>query len=91
MPMPIEFDVAPSQEPKSTEPICLISYEVTKILLAGDPSNRPVFWKSYRQNLEHNQRTSYNNYRLNLCKDLLAPLKPKLDRTWYFKDGSLQS
>ena len=91
MPMPIEFDVAPSQTPDATEPICLVSYEVTKILLAGEPSERPGFWKIYRQTLEYNRVTEYQNYRLNLCKDLLEPIRPMLDRAWYFRDCRLQN
>lgn len=87
--MKVEFDVAPCQKPTPTEEICLISYEVTKILLAGDPSDRPAFWKTYRQQLAHNLSTNYNNYRLNMCRRLLAPLEGKMGVPWYFRDARL--
>ncbi len=87
--MKVEFDVAPSQAPEDTERICRISYEVTKILLGGGPAERPSFWKTYRQVLSHNQRTEFNNYRLKLCRDLLAPLQNTLHLPWYFRNGEL--
>ena len=87
--MKIEFDVAPSQKPEPTEQICLISYEVTKILLGDEPAERPAFWKTYRQELAHNQKTKYDNYRLSVCRNLLRPLESKLTRPWYFRNGAL--
>ncbi len=76
-------------QPNPSEPICRITYEVTKILLAGEPQERPGFWKAYRQELAHNQKTQYNNYRLSLCRPLLADIEPQLARPWYFQNGKL--
>jgi hypothetical protein len=76
-------------EPLFSEPICLVSYEVTKILLAGEPQDRPGFWKAYRQELEYNQKTEYNNYRLSICRHHLDEIAPKFAKTWYFRDGKL--
>jgi len=89
MPMEIEFDVAPSQDPDGTELICRISFEVTKILLGDEPAQRPSFWKTYRQVLKYNQRTGFNNYRLNVCRNLLIPILPEATKDWYFRNGEL--
>ena len=48
--------------PEPDDPICLISYEVTFILLGDGPHCRPSFWKNYRRELALNQKTNYNNY-----------------------------
>ncbi len=91
MAMKVEFDVAPSQAPDGNERICRISYEVTKILLGDEPPQRPAFWKTYRQVLTYNQRTEFNNYRLNVCKNLLAPLRDQVKLPWYFRNGELST
>ena len=75
--------------PDSSEAICLVTYEVTKILLSGEPQDRPGFWKAYRQELAYNQKTEYNNYRLSLCRHQLYELEPKLSYKWYFQEGKL--
>ena len=49
-------------QPSETEAICLVSYEITQILLGGGPEDRPSFWKQYREELELNKKTQYKNY-----------------------------
>ncbi len=46
---------------------CPITYEITRILLAGGPEERSGFWKAYAENLDHNLRTDYNNSRVRIC------------------------
>ena len=47
--------------------LCPITYEITRILLAGGPEERSGFWKAYAENLDHNLRTDYNNSRVRIC------------------------
>ena len=43
-------------KPEETEVICLISYEITQILLGGGPEDRGSFWKQYREELKLNKK-----------------------------------
>jgi hypothetical protein len=76
-------------EPENNEPICPVSFEMTRILVGGDPAGRKGFWKKYRENLVHNQRTKYLNTRVQLCARHLEKLKLDPDDTHYFRDGNL--
>jgi len=75
--------------PEPHEPICLISYEITWILLGDGPHARKSFWKMYRRELELQKTTNYRNYHINLCQHHLTTLDMKLDRPIYFRDGKL--
>jgi hypothetical protein len=76
-------------QPNETEPICLISYEITALLLAGGPDSRTSFWKAYRRELELNQKTNYQNYHIHLCRQHLADLKLDRSRPVFFRNGRL--
>lgn len=90
-----EKDFFPTREsndpPAPEEAICLVSYEVTAILLAGDPKTRPGFWKAYRRELSLNQKTGYQNYHVNLCRPLLRSLQRKTDFPVFYKGLKLVS
>ena len=76
-------------KPHPQEPICLISYEVARIRLGGDPEERPSFWKVYREELELNQKTDYRNEHTRICQNMLRPLKEKLGETWFYRKNGL--
>ncbi len=76
-------------KPSETEPICLVSYEIARILVAGGPDTRPGFWKAYRNELALNQKTNYNNYHIKLCKDHLVSPLLKLKEPIYYRDNRL--
>lgn len=82
-------DVPVDHTPTETEPICLISFEVTAILLNGRPDTRPGFWKAYRRELELNKKTGYANYHINLCQHVLSSLKMDRSVPSYFRNGRL--
>ncbi len=75
--------------PTENEPICLISFEITAILLNGRPDTRPGFWKAYRRELELNEKTNYANYHTHLCQHQLASLKIDRSVPTYFRNGQL--
>ena len=87
-----EFTGSPRETlkaPEPHEPICLISYEITSILLAGGPDCRSGFWRSYRRELELNLKTDYKNYHVEVCSRQLVSLRMRLDQPVYFKNNRL--
>ena len=78
-------------KPKTTEPICPVSYEITTILVGGAPEGRPGFWKAYRQELELNLKTNYENYHMKLCRPYLKSLRCSSGQpaAIYFREGRL--
>lgn len=76
-------------KPEPNETICLISYEVTSILLGGPPEVRPSFWKTYRDELAYNTRTGYVNTHVEICRNQLLPLRDKLAVPHYYRHGRL--
>jgi hypothetical protein len=96
----IEHEISPQNEftgsmresnepPAHDEPICLVSYEITAILLGDGPSTRSGFWKNYRRELALNKKTDYNNYHVTLCRHLLTSLRMRLDQPVYFRNKRL--
>jgi len=75
--------------PEPHEPICLISYEITAILLAGGPDCRSGFWRSYRRELALNLKTDYKNYHVQVCSRQLVSLRMQLDQPVYFRNNRL--
>lgn len=75
--------------PEPNEPICLISYEVTHILLAGGPESRSAFWRAYRREFALNQKTDYRNYHIKVCSRQMVSLAMKLDHPVYFRKNRL--
>lgn len=75
--------------PAFDEPICLVSYEITTILLAGGPDSRTGFWKAYRKELALNKKTNYRNYHVNICSPQLKSLRLKVDAPVYYRDKKL--
>lgn len=76
-------------QPDENERICLISYEITRILVAGGPDSRTGFWKAYRRELEHNRKTRYRNYHIDLCRHQLIELNLDLKARVFFRNGQL--
>ena len=76
-------------KPGVTEPICLISYEITNILLGGGPETRTGFWKAYRHELKLNKKTRYKNYHVELCRHHLTSLKLDLSVPVFYREGRL--
>jgi hypothetical protein len=76
-------------EPKESERVCPISFEVARILLGGGPDSRPSFWKVYREELALNKRTGYENQHLAICRPMLLPLKDVAGIPHYFRKGKL--
>lgn len=76
-------------KPDEFEPICLISYEIAGILLAGGPDTRPSFWKAYRRELELNRKTNYDNYHVRVCKGQLVSLSLDHRVPVYFRNNRL--
>jgi hypothetical protein len=75
--------------PEPHEPICLISYEITHILLGDGPGKRSGFWRSYRRELELNKKTNYQNYHVAVCRHQLVSLRMTLDKPVYFRNNRL--
>lgn len=75
--------------PGPDEPICLISYELTHILLGDGPHARSGFWRSYRRELKLNLETNYDNYHVKVCRHELTSLRMKLNQPVYFREGRL--
>ncbi len=75
--------------PTPNEPICLISFEITALLLGGSPENRMSFWKAYRREQELNVKTGFDNYHVKLCRQHLLDLKLDLKRPFFYRDGRL--
>ena len=75
--------------PQENEPICLISYEVTRIRLGGAPDVRPSFWTRYREELELNRKTRYQNSHIWICRNQLAPLADRLEKVFFYRNGRL--
>ena len=75
--------------PGPNEPICLISYEITVILLGDGPHSRSSFWKSYHREVAINKKTDFRNYHVHLCRNELVSLQMKLDSPVYFKNDRL--
>lgn len=75
--------------PGPNEPICLISYEITHILLGDGPANRSGFWRSYRRELDLNQKTNYTNYHITLCRHQLVSLKMNFRDPVFFRNNRL--
>ena len=87
-----EFTGSPRESlkaPEAHEPICLISYEITFILLAGGPDCRSGFWRSYRRELALNLKTGYKNYHVKVCGRHLVSLRMQLDQPVYFRNNRL--
>jgi hypothetical protein len=78
-----------TKPPGIDEPICLISYEITYILLGDGPGSRPSFWKMYRRELELNKKTDYQNYHVHVCRNQLSSLKMNLNQPVYFRNNRL--
>jgi hypothetical protein len=77
-------------KPDEFEPLCLISYEIARILLAGGPDTRPGFWKAYRNEQELNLKTNYRNYHIHVCRGPLAELGDKLlAKNAYFRNDKI--
>jgi hypothetical protein len=76
-------------KPPETEPICLISYEITQILLGGGPEERSSFWKRYREELELNKKTQYNNYHVQVCRNHLVSLTLDLKNPVFYRNKTL--
>ncbi len=79
----------PNFVPSDSEPICLISYEIARIRVGGGPDSRTGFWKAYREALEFNQKTNYQNGRMELCRPFLIPLKEKILQPHFYRKGKL--
>jgi hypothetical protein len=75
--------------PRENEPICLVSFEITAILLGGRPEERPSFWKMYHREHELNQKTQYDNYHVRICREQLLALKLDLKEPVYYRHGRL--
>ena len=75
--------------PKIDEPICLVTYEVTSILLNGSPEERPGFWKAYRKELALNRKTDYRNYHVQICSPHLRSLKIKNPPPVFYREKRL--
>jgi hypothetical protein len=76
-------------KPSESEPICLISYEIARIRVGGEPKDRPGFWTAYREELELNQRTHYRNQHVWICRNQLMPLREKLDTRYFYRGERL--
>ncbi|MSP19885.1 MAG: hypothetical protein EXR74_09995 [Bdellovibrionales bacterium] len=76
-------------KPEETEVICLISYEITQILLGGGPEDRGSFWKQYREELKLNKKTDYLNYHTKLCRNHLVSPKLNLKEPVYYRNKTL--
>ena len=95
----IEFDESQNEStgsareslkaPEPHEPICLVSYEITFILLAGGPDCRSGFWRSYRRELALNLKTDYSNYHVRVCSRQLVSLGMRLNQPVYFRNNRL--
>ncbi len=77
------------EPPNSNEPICLISYEITFILLGDGPGARPSFWKHYRRELVLNRKTNYQNYHVRVCRHQLTSLRMNLNQPVFFRNNRL--
>lgn len=77
------------EPPSENEPICLISYEITHILLGDGPKNRKSFWKMYRRELKFNRDSDYQNYHVRLCQHQLSSLRMDLKSPVYFRKNRL--
>lgn len=75
--------------PGHDEPVCLVSYEITVILLGDGPQARSGFWRHYRRELALNRKTDYRNYHVHLCQHLLQSLKFRLNQPVYFRNNRL--
>jgi hypothetical protein len=75
--------------PGHDEPICLISYEITFILLGDGPKARPSFWKMYRRELALNRKTQYRNYHVSVCRHQLVSLRRHLGQPVYYRNHRL--
>ncbi len=76
-------------KPKEDEPICLISYEVTQILLGGGPEDRTSFWKQYREEQKLNKKTNFQNYHVKVCRNHLISWKLNLKDPVYYRNKQL--
>ena len=81
--------MASATPPNSSEKICLVSYELARIRLGGDPSTRSGFWAAYREALEHNLRTKYQNDRIRICQAFLKEALARKNESWFFRDEKL--
>jgi len=82
---------APTVMPNDQEPICPISFTITRIQVGGGPDTRAGFWTKYRQNREHNVRTEYRNERVRLCADQVPLLGLRPGEALYYRHGRLVS
>lgn len=76
-------------KPAENEPICLISYEITQILLGGGPEDRPSFWKQYREEQELNKKTNFQNYHVQVCRNHLISLNLDLKDPVFYRNKQL--
>lgn len=77
------------EPPAHDEPVCLISYEITYILLGDGPNRRRSFWKIYRRELKLNRDTAYRNYHVNVCQHQLVSLRLPREVPVYFRTNRL--
>ncbi len=82
-------DTLDNLKPTESEPICLISFEITCIRLGGGPEGRTGFWKAYREALAVNKRTKYQNDRVWICRNQIAALRIKPNERAFFRNGRL--
>ena len=76
-------------KPSENEPLCLISYEITQILLGGGPEERSSFWKQYREEQELNKKTNFQNYHVQVCRNHLISLKLDLKEPVFYRNKQL--
>jgi len=87
--MVFKYAIQKSMKPSENEPICLISYEITQILLGGGPEDRLSFWKQYREEQELNKRTNFQNYHVQVCRNHLISLKLDLKDPIFYRNKQL--
>jgi hypothetical protein len=80
---------APAVKPSENESICLISFEIARILLGGGPQSRMSFWKAYRREVELNLKTRYQNYHVRLCERQLQTLRQPVTGKVYYRGDRL--
>lgn len=79
--------------PQPEERICVVSFVIALTRVGGGPKSRTGFWPAYREALETNVRTGYQNARLKLCGRIIDDLYsryPELEtEEAFYRNGSL--
>jgi len=75
--------------PEPTEKICVLSFEVARIRLAGGPTERRSFWQTYREELALNLKTDYQNEHLRICKPMLMRVLPLFRQPIFYRGKKL--